>query len=251
MALSIALSYKFSTQISQNIFTVSNRLSAYSSDVVIITSRGTIFHMKAPSQLKIDAANLYRKSKSVRSLEELVQLREAYCLWRQKAPWLPKNSEEAVLLRFTSAQENLLLKGDLVIEDSVANGGVGTDFEAPRAQEVLTFIQESLCAWIDVGVDIISTAHYEDALRTLYFAGESILVTDRSQSREQELLRVLFTEPSRVWATDEILEKWGENKKMSPYHAAKSLNKKVAAVTGITDFLIPTTKQIKINPSYI
>lgn len=100
------------------------------------------------------------------------------------------------------------------------------------------------------------TLYFDDTTHTLHFAGQAILISSRAQNDSLDLLRLLFTDRSRLWHNDEILNKWDimrdkNAQKMKAYHAGKALNDIIAKQTTVQDFLLITTKTIRINPKYL
>jgi hypothetical protein len=88
---------------------------------------------------------------------------------------------------------------------------------------------------------------------TLYFEDKQFNF-DKKQI-QKDLLNTLFKKPKYNWSNDEIWEDWGEQdfkkKTLKFYTASDEINKMIALETGIRDFLIKGTKQIKINPKYV
>lgn len=97
----------------------------------------------------------------------------------------------------------------------------------------------------------IEKARFKNGI--LYFQNKEI---DFSRKQNQkDLLATLFKEPPKNWHYDEIQEDWGETEYPSGfwrkfYTAGDEINKTVAIETQIKDFIIKTTKQIKINTQY-
>ena len=97
---------------------------------------------------------------------------------------------------------------------------------------------------------------FDDKNRKLIFAGKEIIITKKEESDPHKLMRTLFKDVSKTWASDEILEDWGYSfgediKKNKAYQAGKAVNRSIAQETTIKDFLEITTKTISINPKYI
>ena len=77
---------------------------------------------------------------------------------------------------------------------------------------------------------------------------------------QYELLGTLFKDIQKEWNYDEIEEDWDptcyeERLKQQDYwkkfyNSAKEINKKIAIETGVKDFLLMNTKQIKVNKKY-
>ena len=77
---------------------------------------------------------------------------------------------------------------------------------------------------------------------------------------QYELLGTLFKDIQKEWNYDEIEEDWDptcyeERLKQKDYwkrfyNSAKEINKKIAIETGIKDFLLMDTKQVKVNTRY-
>jgi hypothetical protein len=71
-----------------------------------------------------------------------------------------------------------------------------------------------------------------------------------------KLIETLLKDKEKTWHNDEILNDWGysldeDTSKNKIYHSAKNLNKKIEKELKISDFIIPTTKDCKINPKYL
>jgi len=98
---------------------------------------------------------------------------------------------------------------------------------------------------------------FNDTESILYFAGEEIKVSKRSQSAPHDLLRTLFKDRGKTWNNDEIIDDWHyyhEDEKIPKnkvYQAGRSVKRIVAEETKIKDFLIVTTKNVSINKKYL
>jgi hypothetical protein len=72
---------------------------------------------------------------------------------------------------------------------------------------------------------------------------------------QADLLNTLFKEPEKNWSNDEIYEDWGEGdfkeKTNKFYTAGYEINRAIAVETTIKDFLILSTKEIRINEKYL
>lgn len=201
----------------------------------------------APNLL-IRAVNLSRKQ--VVDIDGLIGLRDEYLLWLQEAKNAVNNSA-------TNAEKVSFLEADFVEQDLMENGGAGVDFKDDRAQKVLNLIREAISKRIseikNIPLDDGKT-EYDSEQNILRFRGVNIpIAAGRAGNRSTDLLKVLFSEPRRLWATDEILDVWSEKDapKKAPYYAALSVNNKVALESGTTDFLLAKTKEISINPKYL
>jgi len=122
------------------------------------------------------------------------------------------------------------------------------------AQRVHAFITKELIA------NDIEPAElrFDDQKRTLYFMGASIVIATKEESDPHKLMRTLFKDMHKVWATDEIFEDWNYSfeeiedlSKNKVYQAGKKLNKTIAEETKIKDFLEITTKTVAINKKYL
>lgn len=97
---------------------------------------------------------------------------------------------------------------------------------------------------------------FNDKKSSLLFAGKNIIISKRAQSDPHDLLRTIFKNKAKDWQTDEVLDDWRfavDNKapKNKVYQAGKAVNRIVASKTTIHDFLVVTTKQVKINEKYL
>jgi len=97
---------------------------------------------------------------------------------------------------------------------------------------------------------------FDSKNRKLIFAGKEIIIAKKEESDPHKLMKTLFKDVSKTWASDEILEDWGYSfgedvKKNKAYQAGKAINRTIAQETTIKDFLEITTKTISINPKYI
>lgn len=72
---------------------------------------------------------------------------------------------------------------------------------------------------------------------------------------QKELLNSLFKNKAKNWNYDEIIEDWGEDYQRGDwrkcYTAGDEINKEIIIKTGVNDFIIKNTKQIRINSKYI
>lgn len=105
-------------------------------------------------------------------------------------------------------------------------------------------------------VKIDKNPTFDDKNRKLIFTGKEIIIAKKEESDPHKLIRTLFKDVSKTWASDEILEDWGYSfgediKKNKAYQAGKAVNRTIAQETTIKDFLEITTKTISINPKYI
>ncbi|MEN9582942.1 MAG: hypothetical protein RL641_896 [Candidatus Parcubacteria bacterium] len=101
-----------------------------------------------------------------------------------------------------------------------------------------------------------SDPRFDEESRILYFNNEKILIGKKEESDPHKLLRTLFKDKRKVWASDEVLEDWGYSfdDKVSAnkvYQAGKAVNQTVAQDTKIKDFLVVSTKNININKAYL
>ena len=97
---------------------------------------------------------------------------------------------------------------------------------------------------------------FNEATRKLTFMNEEILIAKKEESDPHKLIRTLFKDINKVWASDEILEDWGYSfgediKKNKAYQAGKAVNRTIAQETKIKDFLDVSTKSISINIKYL
>ncbi|MFA7244552.1 MAG: hypothetical protein WC080_04690 [Patescibacteria group bacterium] len=84
----------------------------------------------------------------------------------------------------------------------------------------------------------------------LTFKDEKIKFT--RNKRPYFLLKTLFSNPDKLWGYDEIAAEWSEeyskNDWSKYYQAAYSANESIAKTTKIKDFLLITSKDVRINP---
>ncbi|MDA1169325.1 MAG: hypothetical protein O3A36_03235 [bacterium] len=140
-------------------------------------------------------------------------------------------------------------KGDMA-DDTVVFFRV-KDFKS-YAQRVHTYITAELLKADTEG----SKLEFDDTKRVLYFMNESILISKKEESDPHKLMRTLFKDEHKVWASDEVLEDWGYSFDESistnkVYQAGKAINRIVAQDTKIKDFLEVSTKSISINKKYL
>ena len=100
------------------------------------------------------------------------------------------------------------------------------------------------------------TLSFDDANRILHFMDEKIVIGKKEESDPHKLMRTLFSDTTKIWANDEILEDWGysfdeEVSKNKVYQAGKAINQVVAQDTKIKDFLVISTKSVSINKKYL
>lgn len=217
--------------------------------------------------LLLEAVNLSRRATSVKNMDQLIDLRSAYL------EWLEKVKELLVVSESTNTKKILMfLRSDLVQSDFLENGGTGIDFEADRAKYVLKIIKEELSKRIDylgnIDLNDETKPYYKSENKTLYFKNKEIKISERAENYSAELLNTLFKQPSKVWATDEILEDWcgvGNNnlesdcasqfknalKSNRVYQAGFAVNQKIAQKTQCEDFLYVTKKEVQINQKYL
>jgi len=102
-----------------------------------------------------------------------------------------------------------------------------------------------------------SKLEFDVATSALFFANEKIKISDRANSDAHDLLKIIFSDISKLWNNDEILEKLAFNltkakvPKNKVYQAGKAVNRIIAQETTIKDFLILTTKTVAINKKYL
>jgi len=76
-----------------------------------------------------------------------------------------------------------------------------------------------------------------------------------SKQLQKTLLDTLFKKPKNNWSNDEIWEDWGEpdliGKTLKFYTAGDEINKAIAMELKIKDFIVKTTKDVRINPKYV
>lgn len=72
---------------------------------------------------------------------------------------------------------------------------------------------------------------------------------------QKGLLTSLFKDKKKNWYYDEIIEDWGEEYEKGDwrkcYTAGDEINKEILIKTGISNFIVKNTKQIKISSRYI
>jgi len=102
-----------------------------------------------------------------------------------------------------------------------------------------------------------SKLEFDIVTSTLYFADEKIKISDRANSDAHDLLKIIFSDTSKLWNNDEILEELAFNltkakvPKNKVYQAGKAVNRSIAQETTIKDFLVLTTKTVAINKKYL
>jgi len=97
---------------------------------------------------------------------------------------------------------------------------------------------------------------FDNEKRLLCFMNENIIISKKEESDTHKLMRTLFSDTSKVWANDEILDDWDyfcneEVSKNKVYQAGKAVNRIIAQETKIKDFIIVTTKNVFINKEYL
>lgn len=95
--------------------------------------------------------------------------------------------------------------------------------------------------------------NYDSKTKILNFKGTKINLS--GGPIQADLLITLFKEPEKNWSNDEIYEDWGEEdfkeKTNKFYTAGYEINKAIAVKTTVNDFLILSTKEIRINEKYL
>ena len=99
---------------------------------------------------------------------------------------------------------------------------------------------------------------YDTASGTLYFLGKKIELSKSADSDAARLMNTLGRRISNNWNKDEILDDWGyslDEQKNLPqqkiYQAAVRIQNAVAKKTQVDDFLIFSTKEVRVNPKYL
>ncbi len=98
---------------------------------------------------------------------------------------------------------------------------------------------------------------FDSTQSKLFFADTEITISKQAESDAHELLRTMFTDRSKLWDNDEILEDWKVSydkrrvAKNKVYQAGKAVNRIVAQDTKIKDFLTITTKNVAIHKKYL
>lgn len=126
------------------------------------------------------------------------------------------------------------------------------DYEAEAKQKVLTELMLEEYRVKRQKAKVVNPM-FDFVKSEIHFAGKVIKIS--KGSNEYHVCRAVFSDPTKDWSWDEIVEKWGENPEMKKwqviYNAAKQVNTKVAIETGIKDLLRVTTKTTSVNPTYI
>ncbi|PIS06125.1 MAG: hypothetical protein COT80_02335 [Candidatus Buchananbacteria bacterium CG10_big_fil_rev_8_21_14_0_10_33_19] len=199
----------------------------------------------------LEAVNLERKLSTISTIEELVSIRKDYFEWKDRLLSMVNDSRN-----LSRKEKTLFFQEDSAVTD-MNKGGSGISFSSEYTQGIVRRMKETLKKWIDLigRVDLVEfiPATYNSESKVLFFRGVEIGITKRAQNYSSDLLRVLFSNPTKRWATDEILAEWRdpESPNMQVYQAGVATNRKVAEKTGIDNFLIVSTKEIYIKPEYI
>lgn len=125
-----------------------------------------------------------------------------------------------------------------------------------KFEELQTVVSQKLGILETLQQKPSETLDFDDSTRILYFAGQPILISPRAANDSLTLLSILFSDRSKLWHNDEVMEKWGltegtKTEKRKAYHAGKALNDIIAKKTTVQDFLLINTKTISINPKYL
>jgi len=216
---------------------------------VIISPSGSIYNM-APSPLLITAVNLSRRPSLINSLADLLQFRDDYLQFVMDIRDAAQNSP-----RLDNNERLIFLAGDSVEQDMLMNGGLGAEYQSERTDKVLRLLEDSINRRIlqlqSVPLET-EPATYNSQSHILRVCGVDVLISERAESQATALLKVLFKQSNKPQSTDVIQEKWsGGNAKNAPYQAAIRVNEIVSSKTSCKGFLLPTTKDIRINPEYL
>ncbi len=207
-------------------------------------------------KLHVEGINIRKKVPYIKDINELIAIRDRYFNWYADVHELVKDT------KFVAKFARI----DNAVSDFFHNGGAGVNTKwDERSLYVMELIKSSLDNILDFieSIQIPDKANYKHSDKKLYLGDIGIFITNRAQSRESELLRVLFSDKYKNWPQDEIIEELKssnfrpkeEDRKDYPknafYHAGKSINKKVAQAFQVSDLLLVTTKDIQINPDYL
>ncbi len=200
-------------------------------------------------ELLLKAVNLSRLANTVRDIKGIIELRSKYRAWKKEVEDVLNNNKSIDLNK-----KLIFFQTDPVADDIY---GAGIEFNSERVEQIIETIKVTLAKWIDylseTNLNDELPARYEPESNTLHFKGQLIKISARAQNNAADLLRTLFKKPEKVWATDEVLEDWNEKTTNTKriYFAGKSVNDKINQKTACIDFLVVTTKDVRINPNYI
>ncbi len=205
--------------------------------------------------------SLIHTANMVYDLDALIKLSEDYVRINSELTNLALRQQN-----LSSSKKYVFLKPDPVLLALFKTGGIGIDFSDARSQNVLSLIKDSLSKMMDliaeINFDEDEKATYNPDTKTLIFKQKKIIITKRAQSYAADLLETLFFKKTigELWDFYDVIKEWdqsmetediSEDEKARVYQAGVSVNEKVEKKTDCNDFLVITTKDVKINPRYL
>ncbi len=124
-------------------------------------------------------------------------------------------------------------------------------FDVVNTQKFKNFLLEYISEKdLDKKMSFIS---YAGGILTI--KNDKVKILSQSESNSDRLLSLIFTDKTKYWHKDEILEEWGylaedSVPKQLIYQAGLDVNRKVQAQTGIQYFLNVTMKKVSINRDF-
>ncbi len=101
-------------------------------------------------------------------------------------------------------------------------------------------------------------ASYDTASGTLYFSGKKIELSKSNDSDAVRLMGTILKNIKDNWSKDAIFDDWNYTfdeqrnlPKLKMYQAAVRIQTAIAKKTQVEDFLIFSTKEVRVNPKYI
>lgn len=201
----------------------------------------------APNQqgnLYIEGINIKKRLSAVKTSADIVSVRDQYFKWYADLHELVKNTP--FVLKFARIDETFA--------DFANHGGVGISINSERAACVMNLLRKDLDTTLDFleNNQLPLQAMYDFSSKTVSLGDKKIRITDRAESRETELLSVVFSDTTKKWAMDEISEKFStEDTKNVYYNAARKVNDKVSRIIPSLKLLEVNTKEVWINPDYL
>ncbi len=196
---------------------------------------------------------------SSQMISEVGDIRYMYFTW-------VKEVEDFVTFR--GIKKQWLIEAGLI--DAVINTGVvalGVDAKAPFLNGLLRDIKNETqrkIGWLK-SLPIITHgeaesvfAAYDQRSACLTFAGKEIQISKSNDSDAARLMATLAKDIRKSWHKDEIYDDWSydmdEQKnlpKQKIYQAALTIQTIIAQKTQTNDFLIFSTKEVRVNPKYL
>lgn len=109
-----------------------------------------------------------------------------------------------------------------------------------------------------IKVEVSKEVEFDITRGILHFRGKEVLISRSKNSRQYEIVRILFQDRRKDWSFDEIAEEIDPNGDIYDkrdwrkyYLACRQINEKIAIKTTIEDLIVVTAKTAMINPEYL